>query len=808
MTAKGEIGRLAKAFNDMVVTLDRTLRELQDEVTARKMTEEALRDNVEMLRATFESSDDGIIVLDSNKKITHYNSRYLEMWNIPYEQMITAKSSDIFNHIYVQLEGENRDEIANALIQSFQSGEKYRKIVHLKNGSVYESYSSPLIRDNKLVGRLFSYKDVTERMQYLAKIKDQEENYRTIFDSVNEAIFIHDKDSIKIIDVNRAACQIYQLSREELLKMDVGALSAGYEPYTSKEAAEKLRIAVTEGPHTFEWLARKKDGTLFWVEVSLKLSRIMGNERIIAVVRDISDRKKAEEALRESEERYRSIYENATMGIYRTTPEGELLLANPAFLKMFGYQTIEELMEMSKREDISERGYDREDFIRQFDDKSEVRGYESTWRKKNGQVVYLRENAKAIRDKNGKILYFEGLIEDITEQKKLQAEIAKVRMLLSNIVNSMPSVLIGVDPKGIITQWNRQAEFKSGIKSQKALGSPLNKVMPRLAEELNKVTETIRNRKIHFHPKVVEETEEGRRYSDITIYPLISNGVEGAVIRMDDVTDRVRIEEMMIQSEKMLMVGGLAAGMAHEINNPLAGMIQNAQVVVNRLSANLPANEKAALAHGTNMKAIRGFMKDRDILKMLELIQVTGKRAAQIVESMLSFSRKSDAGIVPVDINDLIKSTVELADSDYDLKKKYDFKKIKIDYKLDTTLPQIPCEPVKIQQVVLNLLKNSAQAMAGYAEQTIPTITIKTFLLDKYVQIEIEDNGPGMDEEIRKRVFEPFFSTKPVGVGTGLGLSVSYFIITENHKGQMQVESTPLQGTKFIIKLPLERIRL
>jgi signal transduction histidine kinase len=279
--------------------------------------------------------------------------------------------------------------------------------------------------------------------------------------------------------------------------------------------------------------------------------------------------------------------------------------------------------------------------------------------------------------------------------------------------------------------------------------------------------------------------------------------VEGAVIRVDDVTERVRLEEMMIQSEKMLSVGGLAAGMAHEINNPLAGILQNAAVLDNRLFGDLPANRQAAEAAGTTMAAIRHYLELRRLPIMLENIRSSGKRAAAIVRNMLSFARKSDRSVSSHDIEALLEQTVELAQTDYDMKKRYDFKQIKIVREFDHKVLPVPCEASKLQQVFLNILKNGAEAMADVADRkTQPTFTLRVHDDESWVRVEIEDNGPGMDAKTCRRVFEPFFTTKPVGKGTGLGLSVSYFIITENHGGKMDVFSANGEGTRFVIRLP------
>lgn len=276
-----------------------------------------------------------------------------------------------------------------------------------------------------------------------------------------------------------------------------------------------------------------------------------------------------------------------------------------------------------------------------------------------------------------------------------------------------------------------------------------------------------------------------------------------AVVR--DINERKKTQEMMVQSEKMLSVGGLAAGMAHEINNPLAGMMQTADVMSKRLtSIDIPANMRAAEEIGIHMDDIKTFMEKRGILRMIKTINESGTRMAAIVNNMLSFARKSDTRTSSHSLAELLDRTLELAATEFDLKKHYDFKTIEIKKEYDDTLPPVPCERAKIQQVLLNILRNGAQAMQENQTQN-PLFIVRTRFEkeQKTISVEIKDNGPGMDEETRKRVFEPFYTTKPVGVGTGLGLSVSYFIITENHGGELSVESAPDSGAKFTIRLPI-----
>jgi signal transduction histidine kinase len=169
---------------------------------------------------------------------------------------------------------------------------------------------------------------------------------------------------------------------------------------------------------------------------------------------------------------------------------------------------------------------------------------------------------------------------------------------------------------------------------------------------------------------------------------------------------------------------------------------------------------------------------------------------------MLQFSRCAGITKQPASLAQIVDQALELAASDYDLKKSYDFRSIEIikDYQ---NMPQVPIVSVEIEQVILNLLKNAAQAMTANPPDRRPRITLRLCREDRYAVLEVEDNGPGMTEDILGRVFEPFFTTKEPGVGTGLGLSVSYMIVTQNHKGFMELQSTPGRGTLFMVRLPI-----
>ena len=290
---------------------------------------------------------------------------------------------------------------------------------------------------------------------------------------------------------------------------------------------------------------------------------------------------------------------------------------------------------------------------------------------------------------------------------------------------------------------------------------------------------------------------------NMTALLIDSNRCIQVIIR--DVTERNRAQEMMVQTEKMAAVGGLATGMAHEINNPLGIILMAAQNINRRIGTDMKKNQVAAHSIGLDFGKLQTYLREKSIFTYLEAIQCAGERAAKIVRSMLDFGRANTVlKKEHCHLNVLMDQAIQMASNDYDMKKKFDFKQIAI-HRHYTDIQKVICEKTEITQVLLNILKNAAQAMSTHPGET-PLPRLDIFIREKNNRavIEIADNGPGIKKELLQTIFQPFFTTKPVGEGTGLGLSVSYFIISTHHNGLLHVESKEGFGSKFIIELKTE----
>jgi PAS domain S-box-containing protein len=562
-----------------------------------------------------------------------------------------------------------------------------------------------------------------QQAQAIAARQQAEENLafaQFVIDRVSDQVWYLNRDG-EILFVNEAGVRATGYDREELLGMKVNRINTFFEGKRMEwnRFWERLRqetSIIYEGDHV------RKDGSTYPVEVSANYIRYGGNEIDCAFVRDITERRRAEVALRRKNEELEAAIE-------------ELTATNDEF------ETMNEELVESRNELIESRGVLR-----------------------------------------------------------------KTRNYLDSIINSLNSLIIGIDEEGNVTHWNRKTEEFTGVKHVEALGEPVVSFFPDLADISPDILEAVQKREPYRKEKMSLVRDDARYYYDLAVFPIEGEETGGAVIRVDDVTEKVQLEEMMVQSEKMMSVGGLAAGMAHEINNPLGIILQGVQSVERRLSNRVEANREEASEAGVDLENLQIYLEKRNIDTYLKAMEEAGKRAAHIVRNMLNFSRRSSKAMEETNINSLIDRTLELARSDYDLKKHYDFKYIDIHRDYDRELPPVFCSATEIEQVFLNILRNSAQALYDYRRDDPsyqPEIRITTRLEDEYAVIQLEDNGPGMDEDTRRRAFEPFFTTKSPGIGTGLGLSVSYFIITSNHGGRIELQSEKGRGSQFTIYLPL-----
>lgn len=772
------------------------------DITERKRADEAVRQSEGVLRNLLETTPVGVGHL-VNRQFVMVNPALCRITGYSGQEMMGMSTSAIYpdNETYLQV----GDELYRQLHESGQGVMESR--LRRKDGELREVMLclSPFDPADASAGVTTTIMDITERKQAEEALRGTERKLRTLLENIPDGIARLD-EACRHLYVNPAVAAYFGLSPEDFLGKTLREVALPEDDAQFGMLETMIQRAFDEGiANEIELEMNGRGETRHYDYLHVPEKDENGNvASVLVICRDITDRKRAVERLRANESMLRSVFRASPIGL-TFNRDRVLVNVNHSTCELMGYSE-EELVGNSARM-FYETQEEYEHAGRRLYDELQQKGrtsVETLFKRKDGAIRQVFLSAAMLRAEDPSAGYVV-TIQDITERKQAEEETRRLRNYLGSIINSMPSMLIGVDLEGLVTMWNDVAVKETGVTAKAARAQSVERLLPMLSGHLDKVREAVESRTVKAESKAPRIVGGQLRYEDVTVYPLISNGVEGAVIRVDDVTERVRLDEVILQSEKMLSVGRLAAGMAHEINNPLGVILQASQNILRRLSPDIPANARAASESGVALGSILQYFEQREILTFLDDIRQSGQRAAEIVSNMLSFSRKAETGMSTTNLLELLDRTVVLAAGDYDLKKHYDFRQIEIarEYAADT--PPVLCHGGKIQQVFLNILRNGAEAMGAVKDQgRTPRFVLRVCGEGAMVRVEIEDNGHGMDEATRKRLFEPFFTTKPPGIGTGLGLSVSYFIVTEDHRGSISVESAKGVGSRFIIRLRVD----
>lgn len=486
--------------------------------------------------------------------------------------------------------------------------------------------------------------------------------------------------------------------------------------------------------------------------------------------------------LQKAEKKYRSIFENATEGIFQSTLDGRIINANPAFAELLGYDNPEQLV--SQVRDIGKQHYvdpkQRHAWIRTLETKKVVKAFEVEFKRRDGRVIWVSLNALPIYNPEGELRHIEGLVQDITTRKKAQVELTR----LSTAVEQVAETIIITDDSGRIKYVNPAFERNTGYRLDDIYNEP-NRVLgadPVEMQQYDEILDTVGKGEVWTGRLTSKKRNEEALIEDAIVSPIKSptGRFLGYVSINRDVTLKARYENQVRQSQKMEAIGTLAGGIAHDFNNILGVIIGCSELVRN----NLKGNDKAV----------------RDI----EQVLTAGLRAKSLVSQILTFSRQEETQKIPLTLSPFIKEAIRFLKATLP-------NYININYTKKTESGIVLADPIQIQQILMNICTNASQAI-GQNRGEIEVILSKKNFTERsdlppgtepghYVVIEIKDDGPGIDEKIQHKVFDPFFTTKAVGEGTGLGLSVVHGIVKQ-HDGAITLSSTLGKGACFTIMLP------
>jgi PAS domain S-box-containing protein len=792
------------------------------------LIDEALRDSERKYRTLFENSNEAIFVAQDGR-LVFLNPRTTAISGYSAEELLSKPFIEFIHQ-------DDRAMVTDRYIrrvrgETFPERHDFR-MLH-KDGTIrWIELNSAVIDWNGMPATMSFLSDITQRRAAEEALRQGEDRFRSLIQSLQDMVLIIDREG-------RVTYESPSVSR--VLGYDAGYF-IGKPPFIhihpddidqAVKEMEEVFSSLNDGlSSTFRY--QKADGSLVYLETlgSNYFDR-PGIQGVVIAARDITERKRMEEALRESGERYRSIYENAIEGIYQSTPAGRFISINPSMARMFGYESPGEMVVSIT--DIATQFYadpeDRERFTSLLDRQGKIDQFEYRARHKEGNVLWISVSARVVRNERGHIVYYEGRIQDITARKQAEQQnilnearlesllrineypAENIPALLDSALNEAitltgsrigyiyfydeesgeftlntwsrevmqqctvaePQTVYQLDKTGIWGEAVRQA--RPIMVNDFAAPNPLKKGLPHGHAPLSRfLTIPVFSGDRIVAVVGVANKQDAYNDSDVRQLTLMMDAVWKIVLRRRSEEEQEKLKEELDHARRLESIGTLAGGIAHDFNNLLMGIQGHASLM--RLD---PSH------------------RHHDRLKHIEELVIS---ASDLTGQLLGFARGGRYEVRPTNMNDVVEKTASLFGRTR--------KEITVYRKLNKTLWAAEVDRTQMEQVLMNLFVNAWHAMPGGGEMFLQTDNVLVgqenalavvLTPGRYVKISVMDTGTGMDAQTRERIFDPFFTTRGMGRGTGLGLATVYGII-KGHGGRIDVSSEPGHGTTFEIYMP------
>ena len=608
---------------------------------------------------------------------------------------------------------------------------------------------------DKQLDQLF---DIVSRSQH---------GYRDLIDSFDDILMAVTVDG-RIRAVNRIFSDLVETPFQEIIGRP---LSEFVQPGTEQEE-NLVKRAMPRFQERRHWtgvvqVRLKNQSSPFYFDcVAHAMLRGDTVDGITILARDVS-------ALRRNETRFTELFETLQEGIYITTPEGRILDANPALVRMLGYESKEDLLKRQVSEILVDP-LERKALQQQVETQPMVQGREITLLRKDGSSIVCMNSATAVRDASGKVVRYQGAVMDITSRREMEHRLHQQQEFARRLVDNFPDLILVLDADSHYTFISPRCREVLGYSLEEAqymeFGGRTHPDDLPAALSIYKDILAGKQTFASMELRVRHKQGDWRRIL-FNFSPLSdeSGNIEGAVLSGRDVTDIKRLEEQLIQAEKLAAMGQMLAGVAHELNNPLTAVLGVTELLRERAPA------------------------DESVKRQLDLTHRQARRAARIVQNLLEFSRPASAEKRLLDVNNLVERTLQL--HEHSLRRN----NIGVDFRPDTNLPGVLGDANQLIQVFLNLVTNAEQAIREVRESG--RLQIRLRRAGSRLSIAFEDDGVGIRPESLPRLFDPFYTTKRPGGGTGLGLSICMSIIRE-HGGIIEAEALPAGGSAFTVFLP------
>ena len=808
------------------------------DVTEQTKAEQALRESEERYRRLFEDAGLGIFQSTPDGQIISANPAFAQMFGYASPEDVVAGVKDVATDLFVD---PQRREV---LLRRTISGEKRRQYENLyrrKDGSLF--VGSLTVQAVRQAGggllRLEGFiEDITERKAAEDALRRSEERFRSLFEEAQDAIFIC-RDDDAILDANPAACELMGYSREELLGTRVPELIA---PERRRPAGSTVQSELASGGQ-FEGLNLHRDGHRIPVEVRVSRLGEPGLGLALSVVRDITERKAAEQLLRQSEERYRTLVENSADWIWQTDEHGRFSYSSPQVHAVLGYSPAEVLgytsFDFMPADRVQEN---RNSFRRAVDREPDAThcAFEAVARHRDGRLVDVEVSETPIRDETGRVIGYRGVTRDISERKRAEESLRR-KLAVEEMVTRISARFIDVSAEEVdgeitgaleeiasfagadvcyLNLYSRDgtvldARYESGavprltytvevgdsvadfgwaiaqLREGRIVDMPDMSHLPAEAAPLAQallsygVQAALTIPLIHTGRLLGSlglNAAEPRRWPDEyrTLLTLVAHILGTVLARRQAEREREKLQAQLVQAQKMEAIGQLTAGVAHDFNNLLTVINGYIELLT---AQTLPGDPRRDWA-------------DR--------IAEAGWRAADLTRQLLIFSRKQVTQPKILDLNAVVAEVGTMLH-------RIIGEDIQLKNSPGRRLWPVRADPTQVEQIIINLAANARDAMPSGGLLTIETANV---VLDEqyiarhidvqagpYVLLAVSDTGVGMSEDVKRHLFEPFFTTKAAGKGTGLGLATVYGIVKQNG-GQVWVYSEPGQGSTFKIYLP------
>lgn len=607
-----------------------------------------------------------------------------------------------------------------------------------------------------------------EQVEQLAEILQRsQQGYRDLIDCFEDAVFAMALDGT-VRAANRRFTLVFETGFTDIVGRNIRDFIDEVSPAPTPAALEEFHRR-RHWSGTVRMRLRRSGAVRYY---DCLLHAIVKDDRVAGVgglARDVTEQ-------RESETRFTELFNTLQEGVYFSTPDGRLLDANPALVEMLGYSSREELLGVNVS-DLYVTPSERPGLLRELDSRNTVRARELVLRRKDGRHVTCLDTSTAIRDASGRIIRYQGALVDITERRDMEEKLHREQEFARRLVDSFPDLIVVMDTAGRYTYVSPRIEELLGFTPGELIGQTMGgrsseEDQPRMKELF---TDIITGRQSYGTIEYRTRHKDGTwRTFRAAASPLFDaqGRIVGAVASARDVTDVKRLEQQVMQSEKLAAMGQMIAGVTHELNNPLTALLGITDLARERVT-------------------------DAGLQRQLDLAHQQARRASEIVKNLLAYARPKAPTKMPVDLNEVVRRTIAL--HEYSLRKN----NIQVDFARAPQPVLIVSDPNQVIQVLLNLLVNAEQAIREVRDHG--RLRLRLGQNDEQAWVCVEDDGPGISEEALPKIFDPFFTTKRPGGGTGLGLSICLAIVKE-HGGSIEVEGSELGGAAFHVQFPAHNV--